>query len=85
MSVQAVHEFRKLFNSDPAVREAVRQGFFTSSDWKPFVAAGSNHGFQFTDSEAKKFWCEIQNDQMSDLELEVVAVAVDLIPLRCSV
>ena len=72
MAIEAVWKFRDYVNENAAVAAELKQelGKGASADLPAFAA---RHGFEVTADELERGWAEIQNGELSDIEMELVA------------
>jgi hypothetical protein len=75
MSREAVIEFRSRVGDSRELRKAVRAatGGGKSWDWAALVALGEREGLPFTAEEARAILNELDQNELSDFELELVA------------
>ena len=72
MAIESVWKLRDYVNENAVVAADLKQelGKGASADLPAFAA---RHGFEVTADELERGWAEIQNGDLSDVELELVA------------
>jgi hypothetical protein len=75
MSKEAAVEFRSRVEDSRELQKAVRAatGGGKSWDWAALVALGEREGLPFTAEEARAILNELDQSELSDFELELVA------------
>ena len=74
MTIEALQGFRDVVGNDALVEAQLREmlGSDGQLDLSRAVQLGAQHGYQFSEQEVMELFAN-ENDELSDLELELVA------------
>ena len=71
MSLDQANAFRDYVSQNEGVQKEIRSALMTESAKVSEIAA--QHGFTFTSEEGQQAWDAVQDNELSDFELDMIA------------
>ena len=81
MSIEQANAFRAFVSENKSVQQQIKASAEPAQQWGPgedfdLVAVAAEHGYEFTEDEAKTAWGEAEEDNPTDVVLSVLSYII---------